>query len=94
MTPAIGTRVVGVWGAMFPEYHGTVVGHNDKGTPLVEWDDWCESPGQHPFQVDRGPSPAGSLVGVWTREGLQSARAEIRQRNERRSDARTVEVQS
>jgi hypothetical protein len=89
---AIGTRVIGVWGAMFPEYHGAVVGHTDKGIPLIEWDEWCESPGQHQYQVDRGLSPNGSTIGVWTREGLQAARMELRRRNDERANARAAGV--
>lgn len=92
MSAAIGTRVVGIWGAMHPEYHGTVVGHNQKGVPLIEWDEWCEAPGHHPYEVDRGLSSNGSTVGVWTREGLQAARMEIRRRSEDRANARATGV--
>jgi hypothetical protein len=92
MSAAIGTRVVGIWGAMHPEYHGTVVGRTDKGVPLIEWDEWCEAPGQHAYEVDRGTSGNGSTVGVWTREGLQAARMEIRRRNDHRASTRSAEV--
>lgn len=78
MSAAVGSRVIGIWGAMFPEYHGTVVGHTEDHTPLIEWDEWCETPGQHPYQVDRGISPNGSKIGVWTREGLAAATAQRR----------------
>jgi hypothetical protein len=93
-TVPVGTRVIGVWGAMFPEDHGTVVGHTDKGVPLIEWDEWCESPGQHQYEVDKGPSANGSTIGVWTREGLQAARMEIRRRNEAQANGRVARVMS
>lgn len=71
MIAPVGTRVIGIWGSMFPEYHGTIVGHTGAGTVLVEWDEWCESPGQHQYTIDR-PSANGSMIGVWTEEGLRT----------------------
>jgi len=88
MSPPIGTPVRGVWGACFPEYRGTVVGHAGSGLSLIEWEDWCESPGQHPYKVDQGPNPNGSLVGVWTDEGLRTARLALQQRHKAPADAR------
>ncbi|MBT9165367.1 MAG: hypothetical protein DDT25_00012 [Chloroflexi bacterium] len=69
---AVGTRVVGVWGAMIADYYGTVVGHTDAGVPLVEWDEWCESPGLHQYRIVDRPSVNGSPIGVWTRESYHA----------------------
>lgn len=72
----IGTRVVGVWGAMFPEWYGTVVSHTVDGEAMIEWDDWCESPGPAPYRLRCAPSVNGSKIGVWTESALRESRGQ------------------
>lgn len=63
-TPAVGNRVHALWGAMFPDWTGTVIATYGNGDVLIEWDEiWESEPSRETIRFER--SANGSPVGVY-----------------------------
>lgn len=59
-----GALVRGVWGAMYPEWYGRVIGKRQHDGPTefeIRWSDGTEST----YQIRATRSVNGSPIGVW-----------------------------
>lgn len=76
----LGDRVVGEWGAMHPQWEGTIVGLLETGEIQVVWDDWCDcAPVPQRYRLMTEPSPNGSGVGVWLESQLRGRKPPVPQ---------------
>lgn len=61
----VGTRVVGDWGAMWPNNYGTITEFNsERQLHLVEWDN-ADPETEAWYEIRLTRSANGSPIGVW-----------------------------
>jgi len=62
-----GTRVEGIWGAMYASDEGTIIGYSASQGHLIDWDEGSQVGTEGPtyYQVRLTRSVNGSSIGVW-----------------------------